>query len=103
MLMKRVPKQKLDFLTASVSTFIEMKLADSVDLIYASYSLLFCRPEKFPLVWKTIIDHISIGGRFAGNFFGDKDSWADIPGRTHHSYQQVLELFQDHFEIEYFE
>ena len=32
------------------------------------------------------------GGVFAGQFFGPEDSWATIPGRSHHTRERVEEL-----------
>jgi SAM-dependent methyltransferase len=48
----------------------------AADLVYASYSLPFCRPEAFPRLWDRIGSAIRSGGRFAGVLFGDRDTWA---------------------------
>ena len=46
------------------------------DLVHASFSLPYCRPDAFPRVWEEIRSAIRPGGRFAGEFFGDRDTWA---------------------------
>jgi tellurite methyltransferase len=100
--MKRVPKDKLGSLTVSASPFSETVFPDQLDLVNANRSLPFCPPEDFPALWKNIVDRLVIGGRFTGQFFGDRDEWASIPGRSHQTYQEVMKLLEDHFEIEYF-
>jgi len=47
-----------------------------VDLVHASYSLPFCRRSVFPRLWDDIRAAIRPGGRFAGELFGDRDTWA---------------------------
>jgi SAM-dependent methyltransferase len=47
-----------------------------VDLVNASFSLPFCPARSLPVLW-TWIDHlVKPGGRFAGQIFGDRDTWA---------------------------
>jgi tellurite methyltransferase len=48
----------------------------AADLVHASYSLPFCRPDVFPRLWDDIRSAIRPGGRFAGELFGDRDTWA---------------------------
>jgi tellurite methyltransferase len=69
------------------------------DLVNASFALPFCEPRHFPELWTRIVAAIRPGGRFAGLFFGDRDSWASLPDRTHHSQDEVVKLLQG-FEIE---
>lgn len=69
------------------------------DLVNASFALPFCPPEDLPGLWTRIVAAIRPGGRFAGQFFGDRDTWASMPGRTHQSRGEVLELLEG-FEIE---
>lgn len=42
-----------------------------------------------------------IGGRFSGQFFGPKHTWATNPNVTILSLNQLLGLFKDQFVIEY--
>ena len=53
----------------------------------------------FSMVEGRIVAAIRPGGRFAGQFFGDRDTWASLPGRTHHSRDEVMTLLEG-FEIE---
>lgn len=48
----------------------------SADLVHASFSLPYCRPERFPRLWDDIRAAIGPGGRFVGELFGDRDTWA---------------------------
>lgn len=71
-----------------------MELADfpECDLFNCSFTLPFCRPDRFEDVWTRLARAIRPGGRFAGQLFGDRDSWATIPDRTHHTLQQARAL-----------
>jgi tellurite methyltransferase len=46
------------------------------DLVNSSFALPICAPDDFPRVWAHIVDSLKPGGRFAGQFYGDRDSWA---------------------------
>jgi SAM-dependent methyltransferase len=52
------------------------------DLVWASYSLFFCDPARFPDVWARIRAAIRPGGRFAGEILGERDTWASMDGHT---------------------
>ena len=65
----------------------------------ASFALPFCEPKHSQGLWDRIVAAIRPGGRFAGQFFGKRDSWASISNRTHHSGEEVLKLMED-FDVE---
>ena len=65
----------------------------------ASFALPFCEPRHFLGLWARIVAAIRPGGRFAGQFFGRRDSWASISNRTHHSREEMLKLLEG-FDIE---
>lgn len=78
---------------------LEMRLAGfegielpGVDLVNSSYSLPFCPPEAFEALWASINRAVRPGGRFAGQFFGERDTWAALPDRAHHTRSQVDRL-----------
>lgn len=71
------------------------------DLIYSSFSVPFCRPEHFDSFWEKIVRAIKPGGRFSGNFFGEKDEWAYMTDATFITKERFYELFEG-FEIEHF-
>ncbi len=78
-------------LTIQLSAF-QKAMWGRVDLVNASFCLPFCPPEDFSNLWLRIVDSLPTGGRFAGQFFGDRDTWATIPGRSHHTLEQVKAL-----------
>jgi len=94
----RVPEAWKPRLTTIEVSFMETQVPQC-DLVNASFSLPFCEPRHFPELWSRIVAAIRPGGRFAGQFFGKRDSWASIPNRTHHSRDEVLKLLEG-FEIE---
>jgi tellurite methyltransferase len=78
-----------------------------VDLVWASYSLFFCDPGRFPEVWGRIGAAIRPGGRFAGELLGDRDTWAVLEDRTAVTRGEAEALFAgwtvETFEVETFE
>ncbi len=70
-------------------------------LVNASFSLPFCPPEHFEALWAAICEAIEPGGRFAGQFFGDRDDWAPIPDRSHQTRAEAEALLTG-FEVELF-
>jgi SAM-dependent methyltransferase len=98
LLWPRVPEEQKPRLTAQEVDFADMRVPDC-DLVNASFALPFCCPEDFPVLWSRIVAALRPGGRFAGQFFGDRDTWASLPGRSHHSRQEVMALLEG-FEIE---
>ena len=76
-----------------VGTFEETQLPDC-DLVNASYALPFCAPQHFAEFWCRIVNAIRPSGRFAGQFFGDRDTWESIPGRCHQSQEEVSKLLE---------
>ena len=99
-LMEKVSTENKSRLQTQVAKFSEVLLPPA-DLVHASLSLPFCEPEHFPAFWQKIVAAILPGGRFAGQFFGIKDSWVDDPEMTFHTEDQVRALF-DGFEVESF-
>lgn len=71
------------------------------DLVNASFALPLCPPERFPALWARITTALRPGGRFAGQLYGDRDSWAGDPSLSHHSRAEAEVLFAG-FEIESF-
>jgi tellurite methyltransferase len=71
------------------------------DLVFASFSLPFCRPEAFPDLWGRLRSSLRPGARFAGELFGDRDTWASDPQMTFFHVEAARRLF-DGLELESF-
>lgn len=71
-----------------------------LDIVNASFALPFCDPEKFPALWSWIAATLRTGGRFAGQFFGDRDDWRCVRPKSHVTRAQLLELLSG-YEIEH--
>lgn len=99
-LMDKVPQGAQVHLQTQVAKFEEVVLPPA-DLIHASYSIPFCHPDHFPALWEKIANALKPGGRFAGQFFGVHDSWADSKGMAFHTEAQVRAMIE-RFETEYF-
>jgi SAM-dependent methyltransferase len=96
------PDINRDRLETQVIRFEEVLLPEAVDLVNASFSLPFCPPEYFLGLWEKIVSSLRSGGRFCGQLFGDRDSWAIYTSMNHHTRKQVEVLLQP-FEVEVFE
>jgi trans-aconitate methyltransferase len=99
-LMDKVPEEAHKHLQTQVAKFKDVVLSPA-DLIYASLSIPFCEPEYFDALWDKIVSAIKPGGRFAGQFFGVRDSWAVNTDMTFHTEDQVRARLTG-FEIESF-
>ncbi len=89
-------------LTTRVSTFEDLKDLPPVELLNASFSVPFCHPDHFARFWRTLTAAIKPGGRFTGQLFGDRDSWATIPDRSHQTLAEARALFEG-FDLEMFD
>jgi len=89
-------------LTTRVSTFETLGDLPKVRLLNASFSIPFCHPDHFGRFWKELTGAIEPGGRFAGQLFGDRDSWASIPDRSHQTREEAQALLAG-FDLEMFD
>jgi len=80
--------------------FAEVGL-EACEFVNASFSLPFCEPGIFGRLWGEIESAIAMGGRFAGQLFGERDSWSTIEDRTHHTRVEAVRLL-DGFVLESF-
>lgn len=87
-----VPPDAASHLQTQVAKFEDIELPPA-DLIYAGYSLPFCHPHHFIALWNKIVNSINTGGRFAGQFFGPKDTWANNVDMTFLTIEQARDLF----------
>src|ERR671918_156501 len=62
-LRERVPVESRDRLTTRVSPMEDVDLPPT-DLVHASFSLPFCRPDAFPALWDRVRGALRPGGRF---------------------------------------
>ena len=76
-------------LETKIMRFEDLQLPRNVDLINASFCLPFCPPQHFPHLWKQIVSSLLSGGRFCGQLFGERDSWAIEPNLSCHTRQQI--------------
>jgi len=61
-------------------------------LVNSSFALPLCPPDAFMRVWQRIRSSLLPGGRFAGQLYGDRDSWAGRDGMTFHTRAEVEAL-----------
>jgi SAM-dependent methyltransferase len=78
-------------LTAICARF-EIARWPKVDLVNASFALPLCPPELFPVLWARIERSLKPGGRFAGQLFGERDTWHGTAGIVTHDRAAVERL-----------
>ncbi len=100
----RVPTMAGHLLRAEVASFEEASWQPEMDLVFAGYALPFAATEQLPDIWAKLTASIKVDGRFAGHFFGDRDTWAAKAEHTFHlSRPQVRALFTGAYVIEVFD
>jgi tellurite methyltransferase len=97
----RVPEDLTERLETRVAPMEEVELP-SADLLFASFSLFFCDPARFPDVWRRIASALAGGGRFVGELLGDRDTWAPEADMSSFAESQARTLF-DGWTIERFD
>jgi len=81
-----------ELLTIETLRFADLVQLPEADLVYAGYSLPYVQPRDFSRVWGVVRSCLRPGGWFCGNFFGDRDSWADNTNETYLSEPVVRAL-----------
>ena len=89
-------------ITPIVARLEEVPLPLGVQLVNSSFAMPLCEPERFHELWTRIRDELPTGGRFSGQWYGPRDSWAGRPGLTFLERNQAVALL-DGLEIEMFE
>lgn len=78
-------------LEARAAAFADADLP-TADFIYAGLSLPFCPPAQFPAAWGRVLAALRPGARFAGHFFGPRDSWAGNPDMSFHAAAELRRI-----------
>jgi SAM-dependent methyltransferase len=99
-LLARFGDEMRPVLEGRVARFEDVELPEC-DLVNSSFALPLCPPGDFPRVWKKIRDALRPGGRFAGQLYGDRDSWSGNPTITFHTRAQAEGLLAG-YEVEHF-
>ncbi len=97
----KIPPDARSRLQTQVASFEEAALSPA-DLIYAGYSIPFCHPQHFDTLWQQVVENLNPGGRFAGQLFGVRDTWASNPAMTFFTEAQARALLTG-LEIEHFQ
>lgn len=97
-LRNRVPAEHRDRLQTVVAPMHEVDLPHA-ELVHAGFSLPFCSRPQFAAIWQSLTTAVADGGRFAGQLFGERDSWAGSPGMTFLAMAE-LEVLLDGWTVE---
>jgi len=89
-------------LTPVVARLEEVPIPLGVHLVNSSFAMPLCEPEAFHRTWERIREALPSGGRFSGQWYGPRDSWAERPGMTFLSRDEALALLRG-LDLEMFE
>jgi tellurite methyltransferase len=80
----------------------EVPLPLGLTWVNSSFAMPLCEPDQFHILWERIREALPAGGRFTGQWYGDRDSWKGRPGITFLTREQALVLLAD-FDLEMFD
>lgn len=80
----------------------EVPIPLGVQLVNSSFAMPLCEPGAFRRTWERIREALPSGGRFSGQWYGPRDSWAGRPSMTFVSRDEALALLQG-LDLEMFE
>jgi SAM-dependent methyltransferase len=83
--------------TPIVARLEEVPLPIGVSLVNSSFAMPLCEPAAFHDLWNRIREELPSGGRFSGQWYGPRDSWAG--GRADRRRDEALGLL-DGLELE---
>ena len=89
-------------LTPIHARFEDVPLPIGLSLVNSSFAMPLCEPEAFRRLWERIRDALPSGGRFSGQWYGPRDSWAGRSGMTFVGRDEALAML-DGLELEMFE
>jgi tellurite methyltransferase len=87
---------------AVVSRFEKVQLPPNALFINSSFALPLCEPEDFKRLVSDIKTRLPSGGRFAGQFYGERDTWFGRPGMSFVTRSEAEGLLEG-LDIEMFE
>lgn len=87
---------------AVASRFEQVSLPHDALLINSSFAMPLCEPDDFRRLWSDIRRHLPLGGRFSGQWYGERDSWMGRPGMTFITRDEAQGLL-DGLQIEMFD
>jgi len=88
--------------TPILARFEEVPMPIGLSLVNSSFAMPLCEPEAFHRLWERIREALPTDGRFSGQWYGPRDSWAGRPGMTFVGRDQALALL-DGLDLEMFE
>ncbi len=99
-ILHKLEQKEYDKIKFEINDFENIQLPNT-DLVNASYSLPFCRPQYFNEFWNNICNAINKEGFFVGNFLGVEDEWKDRQNMTFITKHELDIMFKK-FEVIYF-
>ncbi|MBI2736430.1 MAG: class I SAM-dependent methyltransferase [Rhodospirillales bacterium] len=82
--------------------FEDVPLPIGLSLVNSSFAMPLCEPEAFHRLWERIHEALPSGGRFSGQWYGLRDSWAGRAGMTFVARDEALAMLEG-LELEMFE
>lgn len=77
------------------SSFEDISLPKT-DLVAAFFSIPFCEPDKFDLLWNKIFNSLNTNGYFIGQLFGDRSCFKEFKDVSTFTKEEVNEYLKDY-------
>jgi tellurite methyltransferase len=88
--------------TPVIARLEEVPIPLGAFLVNSSFAMPLCDPPAFHALWGRIREGLPSGGRFSGQWYGPRDSWADRPGITFLRRDEAVAMLEG-LELEMFE
>lgn len=102
LLTQAVPPEVRPRLSTHTARFEDFELP-RCDLVWSSWSLPYCRRERWPDLLERIAAALAPGGRFAADLFGPRHAWAGGYGVLTFDEADLRRQLERHFTIEAFD
>ncbi len=89
-------------ITPLVARIEHVSLPNDALLINSSFAMPLCPPDDFHRLWTEIRSHLPRGGRFSGQWYGERDSWKGREGITFVTRKEAFALLEG-LDVEYFD
>lgn len=94
-ILSRIDEKEKNNLTLIDSNFEDITIP-KCDVVVSLFSLPFCKPSEFNILWNKINKSLDKGGYLVANLFGERDYHFNDERISNHTKDEVLELLKDY-------
>ena len=94
-ILNRLTEEEKNNVSFLESSFEDVTLPKT-QLVTAFFSIPFCNPINFDVLWNKIYESLEVNGYFVGQLFGDRDDFKDFPLVNTFTKEEVQELLKNY-------